>query len=416
MRCSFRLLAALSLGVLLLPAQQIQEGTVTIDSTQAKYFYGGAPGNESAPTVVVLPGGRSSPEEAQKLTAAWQAAVTPRGWRVITPLVYGGADTGVKALDLILLEALPKVHADQTAVYLAGAGPSATEVFYTLSRIPDHFAAAVAINGSPKTAIGSNRLYGANTQVAPLLWANPPADILMDKLRLTTAGYNVEIREKIGDAQIVDWLAAHHRDLYPPSIDCETGLPALARCYWIEMTKFDPRLRNDALESTRVAPGSGAYLDLGGFGYDPGDKGPGVGVVWLPENYKGPLHLHDRITMLAGKTVQSGTDYLTRMDEENEERPVAVMIERDGKRERIETRILLPTREELTTARVKAVYTPAQKEILVISRVVSEMRVTIPKGWDIANLSWNGTDLRPASAGCWVLSEDKEAPSIASCQ
>ena len=42
------------------------------------------------------------------------------------------------------------------------------------------------------------------------------------------------------------------------------------------MTKFDAGQRNDVLDSTRVQPvGSGAVLDLGGFGFNLADPGPG---------------------------------------------------------------------------------------------------------------------------------------------
>src|SRR2546426_12676044 len=83
----------------------------------------------------------------------------------------------------------------------------------------------------------------------------------------------------------------------------------ISRCYWIEMTKFDPKQRNDVLKSTRVAPGSGASLALGPFGYDPLAEGAGVLVGWLPANYHGPLKLNDRIVSVAGKELRDGRDY-----------------------------------------------------------------------------------------------------------
>jgi len=146
---------------------------------------------------------------------------------------------------------------------------------------------------------------------------------------------------------VFDWLAKHQRALFPSTVDCETGSPAFARCYWIEMTKFDPKKRNDVLKSTRAMPGSGASLALGPFGYDPQAAGPGALVGWLPDDYKGPLKLNDRIVSVAGKELRDGREYARQMDELTDDKPVSVLIQRGKERLRLETKILLPKREEL---------------------------------------------------------------------
>jgi hypothetical protein len=83
---------------------------------------------------------------------------------------------------------------------------------------------------------------------------------------------------------------------------------------------------------------------------------------------------------------------------------------------RLETRILLPKREEVITARIQGRYLPDQKELLIISRTVTQMRVRIPAEWAPVNVSWNGLDVVKAeSAGCWTLSLEKDPPDAAKC-
>lgn len=393
----------------------VVEVSVTIPGGSVKYLRSESTGEGKAPLVIVLPGGNATPESARATFAQWNAALAARGWRTIVPLLFAGYDPGVKALDLAVADAKKSLHGDELAVFLVGVGGSASEVFYAASRIPDHFTAGLAIQGNPALAINTNRLFGSNTQALPVLWVNPSPGSETSRQRLTAAGYNVEIRSEATDAQVLDWLASQRRSANPGTVDCETGSPAFARCYWLEMTKFDPRKRNDALPSTRVQPGSGASLDLGGFGYDPAGAGPGVLVGWLPEAYKGPLKLNDRIISVAGREIKDSRDYAQHMDELKEEKPVAVMISRAGEKVRVETRISLPKREELVTARVQGTYSSEQKEILLITRTVSEMRVNVPSEWAPANISWNGNDLRVEAQGCWVLNHEKEPPSVSRC-
>jgi hypothetical protein len=104
------------------------------------------------------------------------------------------------------------------------------------------------------------------------------------------------------------------------------------------------------------------------------------------------------------------------MDEIVEEKPAAVLVQRGKERVRMETKINLPKREEVVTARVRGEYSIPGKELLIISRAVSEMRVRIPAEWTPARVSWNGSDAMTAeSAGCWVLSIEKGPVSAVPC-
>ena len=94
-----------------------------------------------------------------------------------------------------------------------------------------------------------------------------------------------------------------------------------------------------------------------------------------------------------------------------------LLLDKDGKeRVRLETRIVLPKREEVITARIQGRYLPDQKELLIISRVVTQIRVRIPAEWTPISVSWNGLDVMKAeSAGCWTLSIEKDPPEAAKC-
>jgi len=110
--------------------------------------------------------------------------------------------------------------------YLAGAGASSAAVFYLAARVPELWAAALAVEGSPKAAVDTGRLYAANTQLVPVLWVSSA------KAAPGLEGYNLERRgpgeTKVGQA--LEWLAGHQRDESPAKVDCETGNPELARC------------------------------------------------------------------------------------------------------------------------------------------------------------------------------------------
>jgi pimeloyl-ACP methyl ester carboxylesterase len=356
---------------------------------------------EQPPLLVFVPGGART--EAPRM-AGWEALTVPAGPN----------DAGVSALEAAIQAARHDRPSDPLRTYLVGQGEGAATVFYAVSRRPDLWAAALALGGTPKPAIDSNRLYGANTELAPMMWVTPAADrALLEPLRarLAAAHFNLEPAPAgISIEQAFQWLASHTRPAFPKKVDCETGNTAFARCYWVEMAKFDAKQRNDALLSTRVPAGSGAALSLGGFGYKPDAPGPGVVVEWLPEKYKGPLQLGDRIVELAGKEIRDGRQYAETMDQTTEEKPVAIMLERAKERRRVETRIVVPKRAELVTVRVQAQFLADSRELLVITRGVTELRVTLPDYWVPCPINWNGNQAGQAdSAGCWLLATDSPA-------
>jgi hypothetical protein len=349
----------------------------------------------------------------------WQSVAKETGWQVISPGAQApkALDARIKALETSVREA-EKGAVDATRVYLVGRGEAASAVFYTVSRVPDLWAAAVAIGGSPQAAIDTNRFFAANFAHVPLLWVAQGADTAALAGKLKSAAIRVELRNADGltNAALVEWLAARRRDDFPPTIDCETGSPSFGSCYWVQMTKFDAAERNDVLPSSRLQPGSGASLDLGGFGFKPGDPGPGVLVSWLPEKYGGPLKLNDRIVALNGRELKDGAHYAELMSKIFEEAAATVMVQRGKDRLRLDTRVVLPKREEAVTARVQAAYLPAEKEIRIVSRAVTELRVTPPEAWMPAVISWNGTPLESVDKpGCWTLSMQKEIPSAKPC-
>jgi hypothetical protein len=200
-------------------------------------------------------------------------------------------------------------------------------------------------------------------------------------------------------------------------IDCETNSPQFARCYWIQMTKFDAAERNDVLEQTRVVGGSGASLDLGAFGFKLDDPGPGVLVSYLPEKYNGPLKLNDRLMALDGRPLNSARHYQELMEKMTEDKQAVVTVQRGKDRIRLETLIVLPRRDAGVTARVEAQYLPAEKEIQIVSRGVTELRATIHPGWVPASLLWNGLTLESLKdPGCWTLSMQKELLRAEPCK
>ena len=187
------------------------------------------------------------------------AAAGRRGpLELAVPVIAGISDSAAKAAEAVVKDALTRIAGvDENHVYLVGQSVSAPEVFYTLSRTPDLWAAALAIQGSAGPAINSFRLFGANTQQTPLLWVARPGEVDLYRKKLEVANFRFETQPQANAQQVLEWLAKHERARFPLTVDCETGSPAFARCYWIEMMKFDPKRRNDVLKSTRVLPGRG---------------------------------------------------------------------------------------------------------------------------------------------------------------
>jgi hypothetical protein len=83
----------------------------------------------------------------------------------------------------------------------------------------------------------------------------------------------------------------------------------------------------------------------------------------------------------------------------------------------VETRIVLPRRDTGVTSRVEAQYLPADKEIQIVSRTITGMRVTVPPEGVPATLLWNGLTLENLKeAGCWTLSVEKELLRAEKCK
>jgi predicted esterase len=343
----------------------------------------------------------------------WQNWTRDAGWQVITPSVAPAADidSRLKALAAAVEAAIQNGSVDPARVYIAGRGDAAAAVFYAISRLPDLWAAGAALGGSPKAAIDTNRIFAANFANVPLLWiSGEESKPLVEKL--TTAKLNLEWQPASGGANaaaLIQWLARHKREAFPLSIDCETNSPAFSRCFWIQPTKFDANERNDVLPSTRIPAGSGAALDLGGFTFKTDEPGPGVLVASLPEKYSGPLKAGDRLIALDGKALADARQYLELMEKTTDEKLAVVTVQRGKERIRVETRIVLPRRETGVTSRVEAQYLPAEKEIQIVSRTITEMRVTVPPEWVPGTLLWNGLALENLKeGGCWTLSVQQE--------
>ena len=83
-----------------------------------------------------------------------------------------------------------------------------------------------------------------------------------------------------------------------------------------------------------------AALNLGGFGFNPAEPGPGVVVRFLAEKYSGPLKMGDRIVALDGREIPDAQHYVELMAKISEERPATVLVER-GK-ERVRRHFLTP--------------------------------------------------------------------------
>jgi len=350
----------------------------------------------------------------------WQTWSKEAGWRIIAPPADAKEiDLRVLALAAAVRDAI-KDGVDPARVYLAGRGPASAAVFYTISRVPDLFAAGIAIEGSPQSAVETDRLFAANFNAVPVLWASKAEGDEALAQKLKASGINVEWRASstVSPAGAFEWLGRHKRDPFPAEIDCETNSPQFASCYWIQMTKFDAAERNDVLPSTRIWGEQRAALDLGGFGFQKDEPGPGVLVSFLPAKYQGPLKMGDRIIQLDGKPIENAKAYVDMLAKFTESKPVVATVQRGKDRVRVETSVLLPRREVTVTARVQGKFDAGDREIQIVSRTIQEMKVTIPPEWaQDSHLLWNGLALEKIEApGCWVLTVDKELLHAAHCQ
>jgi hypothetical protein len=374
--------------------------------------------NAGKPAIVLI-----DAEDRQQWQTWISALPADSGWQIIVPAVSVDTpiDARAQAIEAAAREAVKNGSADPSHLYLAGRNEAAAAVFYTISRVPDLWAAAVALGSSPQPAIDTGRVYAANFSLVPVLWAGNAAGDQELAAKLAEQGFKLEWRngDKISVAALFTWLASHTRDEFPASIDCETNSPTFANCYWIRMTKLDAAERNDVLPTTRIAPAIKPALDLGAFGYKPEDPGPGILISTLPEKYTGKLKIGDRIVELNGRPIADAQGYAAIMAEFKEEKPVSVMVQRGKDRFRLETSVILPTRAPGVTARVQAMFNPGEKEIQIISRAVTEMQVTVPPHWTPSVLNWNGVPLEKLEASqaprCYILRIDKELEYLSPC-
>ncbi|MCW5964186.1 MAG: hypothetical protein KIT83_09110 [Bryobacterales bacterium] len=383
-------------------------------SGERSYLYEVAPTAEPAPLLVFLHGEeKASRETLEKYFQQWEPVVAARGWHLVLPWTEGRfafhSEEGMRSVRLILEDFLRQHRVDRRRIYLAGHGDGAPGVFSSISRMPDVWSAALAIGGDANLAIGTNRIYAGNAAEIPLRWLyeenrEPVLRGAIRRMEFAGLRGRFEAANEFRAEQAIEWLRQHVSPALPTSVDFETGSLEFRRSRWVEITEFDFAQRNDVLASTRVDPGTGAFLRLGGFGYDPEGKGPGVPVKWLPPNYKGPLKIDDCIVSIAGKMVEDAAHYGEMMEAQRESRDVGIILLRNGKNVRIETRIVIPQREEIETARILAEYLGDSGEILVVTRGVKSATLRIPESWAPVKISWNGTDLEAsAAAGCWML-------------
>ncbi len=373
---------------------------------------GNLPAATTPKPAIVLP----DPRDA----ATWKKWTDELGWQLIAPDIAPNTDADGRAAALAdaARAAIKSGSADPSRIYLAGRGADVPLVFYIVSRVPDLWAAAFALGGSPAAALASGRVYAANFTDAPVLWVSEAAGDSDLAARLKAAGLNVDWREAktLTIAQSFATLEKYTHAEFPPVADCETNTERFASCYWLEPVRFDPGERNDVLPKSRVLDGSGASLDLGGFGYRITDPGPGALISSLPKDYFGPLQIGDRIVELDGTPIADAKDFNARMNKMYAEKEVVAMIARGKERLRVPTRVVLPSPDSYVTSRVQGKYDAQWKTIQILSRSISELRVRIPAEWLPADLYWNGLEMENLTKpGCYRLTVDKELLDAAPC-
>jgi hypothetical protein len=359
--------------------------------------------------------------------AQWQTWISAMpagsGWQIIAPAISPDTpiDARVQAIEAAAREAAKNGAADPLHLYLVGRNEAAAAVFYTISRLPDLWAAGVALGSSPQIAIDTGRIFGANFSLVPVLWISSGVRDRELAARLGEQGLKIEWRsgDKFAVGALLAWLGSHAREEFPASIDCETNSPTFASCYWIRMTKFDAGERNDVLPSSRIAPAIKPALDLGAFGYKTEDPGPGILISSLPEKYDGRLKIGDRIVELNGRPIADAQAYAARMAEFKEEKPVSVMVVRGKEKLRLETSVVLATPAPGVTARVEASVDSGEREIQIVSRAVTQMQVTLPPQWAPSTLDWNGVPVGKLEGSevpqCFLLRIEKELENLSVC-
>jgi pimeloyl-ACP methyl ester carboxylesterase len=353
---------------------------------------------EPAPLLVFL-GSGAEPFAAVASARGWEFAAVPEALP---------GDPAVRQIEAAVAQAGKRRPIDPARTYLMGRGITTAAVFYTVSRRPDLWAAAVAAGGSVEPAIETNRLFGASARLVPILWAVSPEEQEQSaavRARLTAKGFDLQLRgSSVTIPEAFDWLAGRKREAYPYTVDCETGSPEFVSCYWLRITGFDPAARNDVLAQSRISPGSGAYLTLGRFGYNLDTPGPGVLVSWLPPDYKGPLQLDDRILSIGGTHIKDARDFVAFLAVQTDERLLGVIVARGKERFRLESRIELAKREEVFTARVRGQYLMDSHQLLLITRGTAALHLDLPSYWTPCAVNWNGIDAGTADGpGCWAV-------------
>ncbi len=400
------LLLTLSAGWQVAAQQLPVAATASSGKVTASYYHGAG---ETAAILLVLP---NQPEKPETEWKTWSQVAATRKWHLVFPAGPTMGDGGILAITAISDALRAKPELAKAPLYLAGAGAVTPMVIYAAARAPHLFSAVVAIGGTVKPAIESDRLFGGNTGNLPIAWALTPEEKAANRellYRLQVATFQISVLESATVQQLLDFLAKGLYAPYPPAVDCETGSPLMARCYWLKPVEFDAGLRNDALRSTRVNPDTSAALDFGAFGYNVDKPGPGVLVEQLPPKYDGPLQLNDRIVALSGTPIADPKHYLELLSQVKEEKPVAVTIERgtgkNRERIRVTTRYQLRKREEVLTARLQGQYQAEAKEIVIISRTVAALEVDVPAQWAPLSVNWNGVQVAtPQTPGCYLVS------------
>ncbi len=344
-----------------------------------------------------------------------------RGWAVATDeTAHGNVDERVLGLEKVVRGMLANPGVDASRIYLVGRAAFSATVFYAASHIPDLWAAVAMVGGSPGAAIDTGRIFTANLSHVPILWAGLGADDPALAETIKAAGVKLDflpIKESLPGSDLVQWLRQRTREEYPETIDCETTALSFGRCYWIEITKFDPQERNDLLRSTQLKPRSSAVLQLRGFRYAPDDPGPGLTITYIEPAFATQIKIGDRITALDGKPIANASQFEKILETITEGRPAVLMIERGKERRRFETSVVVPKRDAVVTARVQAKRIPESDSIEIISRQVSALRVTVPRQWVPVEVNWNGLGMEKLTEpGCVELWIEKELLRSGKCR
>jgi len=208
---------------------------------------------------------------------------------------------------------------------------------------------------------------------------------------------------------------------HPPGIPQESGLRDREHGVRALLLGGDGQVRREAAQRRAVidarAGGLGRGAKFGRIRLQTGCAGPRGGGGVAAGEVQGTAPTGRPHVELAGKEIRDGRQYAETMDQTTEEKPVAIMLERAKERRRVETRIVVPKRAELVTVRVQAQFLADSRELLVITRGVTELRVTLPDYWVPCPINWNGIRLgKPTApgAGCWPRAARRASANEAS--